>query len=171
MNGNDKQSAAAQEAAAEPIYQLRGSDGSWIDQAKHSYDYNMAQGHETNLRVVYATPVAAAPTLDAELAQDRMSELCDLERDVTDSLPAVYYMDPPDGGSVSLGEQVKRMAEDAALWRKHSSTPAAPGIDLEQFRDAVIDAWRASESGTKVESKLDAVLALIDASPKGGYQE
>ena len=29
-----------------------------------------------------------------------------------------HYMDPPDGGDVSLLEQLRRMAEDAAKWRK-----------------------------------------------------
>ena len=32
-------------------------------------------------------------------------------------LPGVYYMDPPDGGSVTVLEQVRRMAEDAARYR------------------------------------------------------
>lgn len=32
-------------------------------------------------------------------------------------LPSTYYMDPPDGGNVSLLEQLQRMAEDAAKYR------------------------------------------------------
>ncbi|HBI71520.1 MAG TPA: hypothetical protein DDZ22_21620 [Massilia sp.] len=41
-------------------------------------------------------------------------------------LPGPYYMDPPDGGSVSILEQFKRMAEDAARWRSLLATkPAA----------------------------------------------
>ena len=39
------------------------------------------------------------------------------ERKMIDSLlfllPGAYYMDPPDGGSVTLLEQLKRMAKDA----------------------------------------------------------
>lgn len=117
---------------------------------------------------------AAALPLDVELAQDRLTELRKLERDVLDSLPAVYYMDPPDGGNVSLGEQVKRMAEDAALWRKHSNTPAAPGIDLsklQRYRVAsdtndVRNLYK-DDTGTWVKIQ-DVERALIDASPKGG---
>ncbi|MCA8251812.1 hypothetical protein LGM89_00915 [Burkholderia sp. AU31624] len=37
--------------------------------------------------------------------------------DVRALLPGVYYMDPPDGGNVSLLEQLRRMAEDAARYR------------------------------------------------------
>lgn len=33
------------------------------------------------------------------------------------TLPGVFYMDPPDGGSVTLVEQFERMAKDAARWR------------------------------------------------------
>jgi hypothetical protein len=44
-------------------------------------------------------------------------KLLTLERDVLSTLPGVYYMDPPDGGSAPLGEQVRRMAVDAARYR------------------------------------------------------
>lgn len=33
-------------------------------------------------------------------------------------LPGPYYMDPPDGGSVTLLEQLQRMAKDAELGRR-----------------------------------------------------
>ena len=45
-------------------------------------------------------------------------ELCAL-------LPGSHYMDPPDGGSVSVMEQLRRMAEDAAQYR-NDLLPAAP---------------------------------------------
>ena len=32
-------------------------------------------------------------------------------------LPGPYYMDPPDGGSVTVLEQFRRMALDAQRWR------------------------------------------------------
>lgn len=45
-------------------------------------------------------------------------------------LPGPYYMDPPDGGSVSILEQIKRMAEDATQWRSLLATkPAAAPAD------------------------------------------
>jgi len=39
-------------------------------------------------------------------------------------LPGPYYMDPPDGGSVTVIEQLRRMAADAARyrWLRHHST-------------------------------------------------
>jgi hypothetical protein len=33
------------------------------------------------------------------------------------TLPGPYYMDPPDGGDVSISEQLRRMARDAARYR------------------------------------------------------
>ncbi len=33
------------------------------------------------------------------------------------ALPGVYYMDPPDGGDVSVSEQLRRMAKDAERYR------------------------------------------------------
>jgi len=155
----DELAAAAAQEAADEVVDLNGQGG---------VEINWLDGLVTIGDLLYAAPVTAAPTLDDELAQDRMSELSKLERDVLDALPAVYYMDPPDGGDVSLGEQVKRMAEDAALWRKHISTPAAPGIDRCSLLDIV--AWWNAYTGP-VDEALGEVIrrirALIDASPKG----
>ena len=61
-------------------------------------------------------------------ANERLTAECDeLRRQLDEAraereamanvLPGVYYMDPPDGGSVPLGKQVRRMAMDAARYR------------------------------------------------------
>jgi len=47
------------------IYQFQNSDGSWIDQAKHSYDYNVKHGHAT-VRIVYTTPQQRKPLTDEQ---------------------------------------------------------------------------------------------------------
>lgn len=39
------------------------------------------------------------------------------EHELAKLLPDPYYMDPPDGGSVTVLEQLQRMAQDAARWR------------------------------------------------------
>jgi anti-sigma factor ChrR (cupin superfamily) len=82
-------------------------------------------------------------------------------------LPEPYYMDPPDGGSVTVIEQLRRMAADAARyrWLRHHSTyttvtPCIHGevagpsrmrwyhdsYQLQAFTlDAAIDAARAAQ--------------------------
>lgn len=47
-------------ASSDPIYQYQMADGSWIDQAKSSYDYNVKHGAAT-VRIVYTTPPASQP--------------------------------------------------------------------------------------------------------------
>lgn len=49
---------AEQPAQQEPIYQYQMADGSWIDQAKHSYDYNKSHAPNAVLRIVYTSPPA-----------------------------------------------------------------------------------------------------------------
>lgn len=49
----------------------------------------------------------AAPPAQTALTDDALSSL----------LPGTYYMDPPDGGSVTVQEQLQRMAADAARYR------------------------------------------------------
>lgn len=53
------------------------------------------------------------------------------DRSVTDAdlmrlLPGPYYMDPPDGGDISLHEQLRRMAEDARKWREVTQRAGVP---------------------------------------------
>ncbi len=52
--------ALARAEQAEPIYQYQKADGSWIDQTKSSYDYNVQHGAATT-RILYATPPAPVP--------------------------------------------------------------------------------------------------------------
>ena len=51
-------------------------------------------------------------SLEAE--NERLREF---ERSAALTLPGVYYMDPPDGGDVSLLKQLQRMSIDAARYR------------------------------------------------------
>ena len=53
-------------------------------------------------------------TIDYKALAERLREL---ECAVSNALPGSYYMDPPDGGDVPLGEQVRRMALDARRYR------------------------------------------------------
>lgn len=43
---------------------------------------------------------------------------CWAEAEFAKILPGPNYMDPPDGGDVSVIEQFRRMAEDARKWRE-----------------------------------------------------
>ncbi|EPK5820824.1 hypothetical protein L4Z93_000920 [Pseudomonas aeruginosa] len=66
------------------------------------------------------------------------------------ALPGTYYMDPPDGGNVSIPEQIRRMAKNAARYRwlrgaSHFDTPQhqafckAYGDALDYEIDAAIE--------------------------------
>ena len=56
--------------------------------------------------------------LDRLDAAERENErLREFERSAALTLPGVYYMDPPDGGDVSLLKQLQRMSNDAARYR------------------------------------------------------
>lgn len=70
-------------------------------------------------------------------------------------LPGVYCMDPPDGGSVTVLEQVRRMAEDAARWRE-----AALSVDIRESGDFGI-ACNATFFGMDAQT---AFTAFIDAA-------
>jgi hypothetical protein len=64
--------APAAQPVGEPIYQHKMADGSWIDQKKQSYDYNVKHGHSAMLRVVYTTPQPVpdrVPMTDEQILQ------------------------------------------------------------------------------------------------------
>ena len=69
-------------------------------------------------------------------------------RENTAALPGAYYMDPPDGGDVSVPEQVRRMAKDAERYRWLRDI-AGNRILNELARDCTMDGWDA---------KIDAAL-------------
>jgi hypothetical protein len=56
----------------EPVamYQYQMANGSWIDQDKQSYDYNVRHG-EANVRIVYTHPAPFTP-LTADMVTDEM---------------------------------------------------------------------------------------------------
>lgn len=58
-------------------------------------------------------------------------------------LPQSYYMDPPDGGSVTPLEQLERMAEDAAKWEQQSAAvvPTYQSVALAGDRGLVNDKY------------------------------
>jgi hypothetical protein len=87
----------------------------------------------------------AAPSLEAQPAGEVIpaDKLCAL-------LPGPYYMDPPDGGSVPVLEQVERMAKDAARYRwllanyatgdgYHKIDAVLNGGDADEYLNAAID--------------------------------
>lgn len=63
------------------------------------------------------TKVLEQPTDDTALKQMLAAERERYDRELLDLLPGTYYMDPPDGGDVTILEQLKRIAEDAARYR------------------------------------------------------
>jgi len=58
-----------------------------------------------------------ARLLQVDTLTDWYSNSLDVIREITAALPGTQYMDPPDGGDVSVHEQVRRMAKDAERYR------------------------------------------------------
>ncbi|MCD2987694.1 ead/Ea22-like family protein, partial [Pseudomonas aeruginosa] len=69
-------------------------------------------------------------------------------------LPGTYYMDPPDGGNVSIPEQIRRMAKDAARYRWLRER------DLETIRQGGVFAGMTPEN---IVLNLEHLDAAIDA--------
>lgn len=69
------------------------------------------------IQAVTVASALAAMTAERGALVNKLTDMRKELRDCADALPGTYYMDPPDGGSVSIPEQLRRMAEDAASWR------------------------------------------------------
>lgn len=79
-------------------------------------------------------------------------------------LPGPYYMDLPDGGSVTVLEQLQRMAKDAARWRwLHGSSRGqfTHPIVVEQLRNPLWDhiQYIGPLSGPALDTAIDAAIA------------
>ncbi|HCL3684977.1 TPA: hypothetical protein N2B23_006055 [Pseudomonas aeruginosa] len=73
------------------------------------------------------------------------------------TIPGVYYMDPPDGGDVSVPEQLRRMARDAARyrWLRDSCTRQWDVM----YRDIeVVIKWDGADDCEDLDGIIDAAL-------------
>lgn len=77
------------------------------------------------------------------------------------ALPGTYYMDPPDGGNVSIPEQIRRMAKDAARYRWLRER------DLETISRGGVFAGMTPEN---IVLNLEDLDAEIDAAIEGAKQ-
>jgi uncharacterized protein YoaH (UPF0181 family) len=122
--------------------------------ARHAVGGNVLDTAADTLRALQSQLEAA--TRDAEQFLGELDE-------ITAALPGVWYMSPPDGGDVSVAEQVRRMAKDAARyrwlrqWYVVAGEPRSGTHDIrvvhgyddvltEEELDAAVDADRAGES-------------------------
>jgi len=91
--------------------------------------------------------------LDAAEAENE--RLLEFERSAALTLPGVYYMDPPDGGSVPLGEQVRRMAVDAARYRWLRGREDGRYLTVYAFRTDIDEVCL----GDELDAAIDAAMA------------
>jgi hypothetical protein len=96
-----------------------------------------------------------APPAPPALPDDALSSL----------LPGTYYMDPPDGGSVTILEQLQRMARDAARYRWLRSHAHTDDFIIFSYNDGVSAfALRGSEADHHIDAALTATQSTPGAS-------
>jgi hypothetical protein len=87
------------------------SSAHWSNELRRLFGSDAREGIDNlERRLRYQTDRLNA----AERENERLREF---ERSAALTLPGVYYMDPPDGGDVSLLKQLQRMSNDAARYR------------------------------------------------------
>lgn len=94
--------------------------------------------------------------------QKRYERLAEDLKECASALPGTYYMDPPDGGSVSIPEQIRRMAKDAARYRWLRDSCTRQWDVMYQDIEIVLD-------GTGVDECED-LDGIIDAAIEGAKQ-
>lgn len=102
-----------------PIAVAPNSPKNWRGQRDINMQY-IAMAMPSSL-LALITRLRAAEA-DARLSQvstltEWYSNSLDVINEVAAALPGAHYMDPPDGGDVSIPEQVRRMAKDAERYR------------------------------------------------------
>jgi hypothetical protein len=134
-------------AAEEPVFyaQVSGVEKKegWRGLIKAERD--STNGYTVSL---YIRPDFDAQRLRADTAE---ADLKELEEAVVWALPGTRFMDPPDGGSPTLGEQVGRMAEALAAAEQRIAELTK---SFEKFRDVVRGCERLA---SKYSPCIDAV--------------
>jgi hypothetical protein len=85
------------------------------------------------------------------------------EADLLSLLPGPYYMDPPDGGSVTVLEQLRRMADDAAKYRAQATDALVD--DLSTLVVRLVRALRKASPDSDLPVKALDYLYRKDLSP------
>ncbi|WP_202131282.1 hypothetical protein [Pseudomonas aeruginosa] len=105
--------------------------------------------------IAAATPKTVLGLIDeVERLEEELSQCAS-------ALPGTYYMDPPDGGNVSIPEQIRRMAKDAARYRWLRER------DLETISRGGVFAGMTPEN---IVLNLEDLDAEIDAAIEGAKQ-
>lgn len=89
---------------------------------------------------------------EARVAADRLT--AELEKCAA-VLPGAYYMDPPDGGDVSVSEQLRRMAKDAERYRYLRRKVAIAGAQF-LVMNLPSPVYVAPDAAAEFDSALDA---------------
>ena len=151
-----------QQARIAELEAKAGAGNEW----RRAHDDVLVSLYESRKRVVELEALLTSTSSDCNATANERNELRDrvagLERAACDALGGQHYMDPPDGGSVTLEEQLRRMGKDAERyrWLRDSTKCEAPGdflnIDFDKM-DAAIDAamqptWPedASDYGSRI---------------------
>jgi hypothetical protein len=87
-----------------------------IEDALHPRGMSIHSG-KTSVDAALLQRLVAMIDRGAAASLEALDRIAELERAISDALPGVAYMDPPDGGSVSLAGQLRRLAADAARYR------------------------------------------------------
>ncbi|KRG86146.1 hypothetical protein H7691_12620 [Stenotrophomonas sp. CW117] len=154
------QPAAVQEAVGWQFWhEMPGGGGEW----RNGSPDHVVKNHRKNTeaagiptRDVYAAPVTAAPARPSALTASIARLDAFLDGDCVEPLTLAQS----EAAALVLQELKRRMA----------STLAAPGIDLTPFRAPLVAAVRLlARHGSEADmNRVADLIALIDASPKGG---
>ena len=107
------------------------------------------------------------PLYDGEVIEQLQAEierLREFERSAALTLPGVYYMDPPDGGDVSLLKQLQRSSIDAARYRLRAALERAHDVwetEAAGMRDE-IERLRAERDAAESYSEWNSALEAAE---------
>jgi hypothetical protein len=127
------------------IEDLQRANANLIRQAEQQ-----AQEARTQRAIVAEIGELVGCSNDWEMVGAVRTALAAKEDQISALLPGSYYMDPPDGGDVSVIEQLRRMARDAARYR----------VAVENEKFAICkwdewDSWRATDL-KELDREIDA---------------
>ncbi|HBO9868982.1 TPA: hypothetical protein L5G00_002775 [Pseudomonas aeruginosa] len=113
------------------------------------------------LKVLAESLVIRAGSAGPDISADFLGLIAELEQ-CASALPGTYYMDPPDGGNVSIPEQIRRMAKDAARYRWLIASAWYVGPEPKGDTEAV--SWHDHND------TMHGVTTAIDAAIEGAKQ-
>lgn len=143
-----------------PVYQLKMGNGSWIDQERVSYDYNVKYGHES--RILYPAAAYEAKCNEVAQLQKENAEQAKEIKSLQDQIGWISILDEDD----AMHESILARAKQSYMRHKYSARgqQITKSDDLETHIIWAAFEYKEAAQAKRIEEHIELIEATAEFS-------